>query len=454
MPRRSRLNSVLGLGCAGLGLTLAVFWLKSLRSAPPVSSVKMLFTYPITYLDPARYDDWETVFIGNHIYARLLPEIDKPAIPFLAEEIDVTCDDPSGPNVSSSCRRVRVAFVPTPFTDCAGHRYATPDIQKEFEVLLVAKSWVMPAWRRCADGKGGVCVTGKNNGDIQRRLKNVNFRFGWSKREAGDRLAGTGPYCLNAAFNAKNAIEAGVLEPRDPKARLPRVEFFVGGDKDSRFDVALYGTRDLLKGSRKNVQAHTPLAYYVVTNPSLARYRLPWNTEETRRLINEHFSREEVFFPKASGVEGLVPAGNALGGEGKTTAPSGAQEFVMPDYLPGCRELASKLTDSWSGRAKASCVNIVTFVQEKVREKRGKWSAFLVGLSPADPGRDSLKLQYFSTDSPDSLTYDFPDSEALFYLAGIGQSLVTVDGQNVCDLRPNVLGLGDIFATDFVSCGR
>ena len=218
--------------------------------------------------------------------------------------------------------------------------------------------------------------------------------------------------------------------------------------------MALYGTRELLKGSRKNVQAHTPLAYYVITNPSLARYQLPWNTAETRRLINEHFVREEVFFPKASGVEGLVPAGNALGKDGNKLAPQVAPEFVIPDYLPGCLDLAAKLTDSWSGTAKASCANIVTYVQGKVREKRGTWSAFLVGLSPADPGRDSLKLQYFSTDSPDSLTYDFPDSEALFYLAGIGQSLVTVDGERVCDLRPNVLGLGDIFATDFVRCGR
>lgn len=454
MPRRPRLNSVLGLGCFGLCLAIAVFWIRSNRGEQSPAPFKMLFTYPITYLEPALYDDWETVFVGNHIYARLLSEKDKPSIPFLAEEIDVACAEPAGPNVSSSCRRVRVSFAPKSFTDCAGRSYGTADIQKEFEILLAAKSWVMPGWRRCADGKGTVCVTGKNTGDIQRRLKNVNFRFGWSKRRKDDGLAGTGPYCLKATFNAKKQIEAGVLELRDANARLPRVEFAVGGGRDSQFDVALYGTKDLLKGTRKNVQAHTPLAYYVITNPSLVRYQLPWNTAETRRMINEHFVREEVFFPQASGVEGLVPAGNALGKDGNTPAPHALPEFALPDYLPGCRELAAKLTDSWSGRAKASCANIVTYVQGNVREKRGTWSAFLVGLSPADPGRDSLKLQYFSTDSPDSLTYDYPDSEALFYLAGIGQSLVTVDGEKVCDLKPNVLGLGDIFATDFVRCVR
>ena len=454
MPKRSRFNSFLGLGCVGLCLAVAVFWMNSNRSERAASSIKMLFTYPITYLDPALYDDWETVFVGNHIYARLLPEMDKPSIPFLAQEVEVTCDDPRGPNVSSSCRRVRVSFVPVPFTDCAGHRYEMADIQKEFEVLLTAKSWVMPRWRRCVGDTNAVCVTGKNTGDIQRRLKNVNFRFGWSKRQEGDALAGTGPYCLRATVNGKKEIEAGILEPRAPHAQLPRIEFAVGGNRDSQFDVALYGTRQLLKGSRKNVQAHTPLAYYVITNPSLARYRLPWNTDETRRLINDHFVREEVFFPKAAGVEGLVPDGNALGREGNSVLPRALPEFVMPDYLPGCRELAAELTRAWDGRAKASCANIVSYIQTKVREKHGKWSAFLVGISPSDPGRDSLKLQYFSTESPDSLTYDFPDSEALFYLAGMGQSLVTVDGKNVCDLRPNVLGLGDIFVTDFVRCGR
>lgn len=453
MPSRTRFKIALALASLCLCLALFVGWL---RSVPTTSRpIKMLVTYPITYLAPTLYDDWETMFIGNHIYARLLPEDDKPAIPSLVKEISVTCDEPAGADIQAACRELRVAFRPTPFTDCSGRRYGVADLRDEFEALLKAKAWVMPGWRRCAEIGDEICVTGKNTGDIERRLKNVNFRFGWSKRQTGDTVFGAGPYCLKATLNEKGAITAGVLDPRDAKSQLPQIEFIVGGGKDSEFDVALYGTENLLKGRRKNVQAHTPLAFYVVTNPSLAAYRLPWNTEEARKLLNDHFVRRGVFFSETDEVGNLVPAGNALSSGGRKNSPDTRLEFIIPDYLPGCRELASTLTASWSQRrATASCVNIVTYVQGRVREKHGSWDGFLVGLSPADPGRDSLKLQYFSKYSPDSLTYDHPNPDVLFYRVGIGQSLVTVDGTNICDLRPNVLGLGDVFAADFVRCDQ
>lgn len=453
MPKRRRSKAVLAGVVLCAAIVLAVLFGRTLKmeSAAPL---RMLFTYPITYLSPVLYDDWETVFVGNHIYVRLLPEDDKPSVPYLTKEIDVKCVEPAGDDIGPACRKLRVAFAPRGFADCAGRRYEAGDIRKEFEALLAAKSWSIPGWRRCDGDAGEVCVTGKNTGDIRRRLKNLNFRFGWSKQRAEDTVFGAGPYCLKARFNAKKAIETGILEPMETDPSLPRVEFAVGGSKDSDFDVALYGTRDLLKGSRLNMQAHTPLAYYVVTNPALAAARLPWNNEATRDAISAHFVRTGVFFPQTTGIEKLVPGGAALDAGGKNAPPHMPLEFALPDYLPGCQELAAALTAGWKGRgrAKASCTNIVTYIQSRVREKRGRWSGFLVGLSPADPGRDSLKLQYFSKDSPDSLTYEYPSPDALFYRVGIGQSLVTVDGQHVCDLRPNVLGLGDIFATDFIRC--
>lgn len=422
-------------------------------SAP---AIKMLFTYPVTYLEPTLYDDWETVFIGNHIYPRLLPEKDKPEIPFLTPEVSLSCADPAGLDVQSSCRRVKVIFSPRPFSDCLGRAYRVEDLRREFEALLKAKTWALPKWERCPAAADQVCVIGNNTGDVERRLRNVNFRFGWAKRRASDRLFGAGPYCLSARFGSKKEIGYGALLPRDRKMiELPRIDFIVGEGKNADFNVALYGTRDLLKGARRNVQAHTPLAYYVVTNPALAGRRLPWNDERTRQAIRSHFIKTDVFFPETSGLEKLVPPGAALEPMNGEPAPREPLELALPDYLPGCADLAAELTAAWSARGgRAVCTNIVTFIQRRVREKAGRWSGFLVGVSPSDPGREALKVQYFSKDSPDSLTYESSDPERSFYLAGIGQSHVTVDGQRVCDLRPSVLGLGDIFVTDFLPCDR
>lgn len=438
---------------------LSLAWFTNLwpGSGPmPIKPVRMLFTYPITYLDPTLYDDWETVFIGNHIYPRLLPEEDNPTVPSLAKEVAVACSDPAGPGVGPQCRRLRVAFSPKPFMDCAGRRYEVDDLRREFESLLTAKSWAIPDWKRCQGGGDSICVTGKNTGDVARRLKNVNFRFGWSKRRKDDTVFGAGPYCLKAAPSASGPIQAGVLDPHVGGTELPKVHFAVGGGKDAEFNLALYGSEELLRDRRKNVQAHTPLAYYAVTHPSLAGRKLAWNTERTRTLIHEHFVRRGVFFSGSPEIARLVPAGSALEPkEAKAPGPSSV-EFAIPDYLPGCRDLAAALTAAWSGEggAKASCVDIVTYIQGKVREKRTGWSGFLVGLSPGDAGRDAIKLQYFSRDSTDSLTYDYQNPDRLYYLAGIGQSLVTVDGKQVCDLKPNALGLGNIFITDLVGCDR
>lgn len=448
-------KAVAAVGSVGVGLlSMASFW-SPFRPAA-IRPVKMLFTYPITYLQPTLYDDWETVFIGNHIYPRLLPDENNPSLPSLTNEVTVACSEPIGRDVGPNCRRLRISFTPKPFTDCKGRRYEVDDLRKEFESLLTAKSWAVPGWQRCVDTPNTVCVTGKNTGDVGRRLQNVNFRFGWSKRGKEDTVFGAGPYCLMATPGTDGSIKSGVLDPRDGGARLPRIEFTVGGGKNADFDISLYGSKDLLKGHRKNVQAHTPLAYYVVTNPSLEGRRLPWNTEKTRTLIREHFIPRDVFYSRAPEIERLVPAGAALVGKATSRLADSSTKFIIPDYLPDCRNLAAALTAFWSGEggAKAECGDIVSYIQGRVREKRGNWSGFLVGLSPGDAGRDAIKLQYFSKDSTDSLTYDYPNPDALYYLAGIGQSMVTVDGQRVCELKPNALGLGNIFITDLLGCDR
>jgi hypothetical protein len=101
---------------------------------------------------------------------------------------------------------------------------------------------------------------------------------------------------------------------------------------------------------------------------------------------------------------------------------------------------------------KAKCTDIVDYVVKNVVEKKNRWDGFFVGVSASDPSRDSLRYQYFYPNSPSSWTYDYPHPENLYYLVGIGQSLATVDGDRICNMRPNPLGLSDIFITDLLPC--
>ena len=65
---------------------------------------------------------------------------------------------------------------------------------------------------------------------------------------------------------------------------------------------------------------------------------------------------------------------------------------------------------------------------------------------------DSIRNQYFSPESPESWTYEYAKAEDLFFLVGMGQSIVTVDAERICEIKPNPLGLGDIYVTDLLSC--
>jgi hypothetical protein len=116
--------------------------------------------------------------------------------------------------------------------------------------------------------------------------------------------------------------------------------------------------------------------------------------------------------------------------------------------------LANTLNKQWQGspNAKAVCTDIVDYVSKKVIKNKKGWDGFFVGISASDPSRDSIRYQYFSTSSPDSWTYDYPQPDNLFYQVGIGQSLATVDGSKICNIRPNPLGLSGLFITDLLPC--
>lgn len=453
--------SVLGLALISLlsaGGSYLYFKLGK-RAGTVAGPLVIQFAYPVISIDPPAYDDWQSVFIGNHIYPRLLPEEHRPWIPFVADGVDVRCVIPDVSPNDEKCTEIRIAFKPRPFSDCMGRDYSAEDIRKEFEAILAVKSWALPQWKRCEEvGSGEVCVIGKNTSDAARRMRNTNMRFGWSKKEAEDQRFGAGPYCLSATHEKDGTLSGGVMSPHIASPKLPSIEFRVSQDKDLDFSLALYGSKNLLKGARRNVQTHTPLAYYVISNPKYADLQLPWHSLETKRLIHSFLVSHEVFFPENDHLAALVPQGSPP--ENETAVPSLASmplEFVIPDYLPDCEELAESLTKIWSknNQARAVCRDIVSYVMQNVRGKKdGNWHGFAVGVSASDPGRDSVRVQYFSPLSPESWTYDYPTPERFYYLVGMGQSLVTVDSDKICDLRPNPLGLGDVFATDLVPCGK
>jgi hypothetical protein len=240
----------------------------------------------------------------------------------------------------------------------------------------------------------------------------------------------------------------------DHRDTLPPVRFFVSEDAKSDFNLALYGSKKLITGNRKNVHAHTPVGFYVVTNQSLANQSLPWNQKDSKELIDQVFLREGVFFSAASNITKIFPVGSALAEGPRFTRSERQLEFVIPDYLPACEELAKKFTAQWKepANARAVCKDIVSFVYDHVWGAKRDWDGFIVGVTQW--GRRTAQQDYFSPDSAISWTYEYPKPEKLFYLAGVGQSLVTVDGERFCDLKPNLFGLGDVFVTDLIPCQR
>lgn len=451
MKNRKRL---LAAGFAAVLLAGVIVWRPGTQKAGQPKEVKIQLAYPIKSLDPTYSKDWETVSINNHIFTRLVPTQHASKAPFVASRVDFSCVLPEGSPLKEGCQNVKISFEPKLFKDCMGRQYTTADIQKEFEAIIKSTPWILPKSKPCDDGPGRVCLVGTYRPDVQRRMHSVTLRFGWSKQKKEDPQFGSGPYCLTAKTRSEQGITEGFLTPKKEYSDFPEIHFMVSQDPKSEFHFALYGSKNLLVGNRKNIQAHTPIGYYVVTNPALVGNTVPWNLEQTKKAISDTFLREEVFFPTGSNITNIFPAGSAVTDTATGSYPKKALEFVLPDYLPKCQELAASLTQAWKkfGNAKAVCKDVVSFVYNHVWNPKRDWDGFIVGVTQHDPGRNTVEYEYFSPDSPDSWIYDYPKPKQLYYLAGVGQSIVTVDGERFCGLRPNLFGLGDIFVTDLLPC--
>jgi len=430
-------------------------WLKS--ELKPIQVLKLQLGAPVLSIDPRLYDDWSSVFVGNHIYPRLLPDESRPWIPHIAKDLNITCENSAAGGSKVKCDDFVVEFGIHEFVDCLGRRLSRDDLKAEIGGILGKKNWIFPKWSFCDSSESHICIRVGDIGDVKRRLQNIYFRFGWSKRRDGDLRFGVAPYCLDVS-QEDGSIGSGRLNPRldlMSAVELPPIVFFTSTAAINDFSAALYGAEEFLRGARKNVRAHTPLAYYLISNRKWSQFSVPWLDQVTLDIMRDHLiSAGLVYEANMDVLSKMVPLGS-VSSSGKPLSKSTRASVYLPDYIPSCKQLASKLAEKWRSdypNLEFSCVDISAAVRDHIHSKNSGFGAVLTPLSPGAPGRDAIRYQYFSPQSSESLTRDFPNPEELFRLLGMGDSLVTVDGESLCGLKGQSLGLGDVFVTDFLKC--
>src|ERR1035437_3689723 len=80
-----------------------------LRCGQDISARRVIVqtAFPVLSLNPLEYDDWASVFVGNHIYPRLFPETDREWIPSIAKDVKYQCLD-SRRSPTEPCHRERL----------------------------------------------------------------------------------------------------------------------------------------------------------------------------------------------------------------------------------------------------------------------------------------------------------------------------------------------------------
>lgn len=412
------------------------------------ATLRVQTSFPILSLDPRVYDDWASVFVGNHIYPRLLPEPGREWIPSIAEESRFECLE-RGASALAPCRKERVLLKLRELTSCGGRKIERASLRAEIMMILRAKNWILPGNTECSRKGFDLCLEYAGIPDVTRRLQNVYFRFGWSAQDFSKDLVGVAPYCFKIGKRTPDSILAGALIPRKG-ANLPRVELTTSDDAGSAFNVALFGAPTLLKGGRKNIDLITPVAYYVVSNPASPPERFPWNSPKIKALIRAHLAENDLVYRADTLLSAWMPEGGALN-RGAKAGTKARFEFALPDYLPGCAALAGRLQAA-DPRLAARCLNTTLYIEERIRSRKSAWSGFLTPLSPGAPGRTSVIDQYFSAGSNESWLRGAASPSDHFYRVGLGKALITVDRRVVCGITGNPMGQSDFVISDLIYC--
>ena len=147
---------------------------------------------------------------------------------------------------------------------------------------------------------------------------------------------------------ARPSLKSNLLVPKTAADNLPIIGYHTSQKKEDYFDIALYGSVDLLTEDRINLQNHTPIIYYVVTNANLASYYLPWNSSKTKNIVRNYLISKDVLFRQDKQLQNISSAGNALNTSKKIKPPKNKHfKLAIPDYLPSCEYFVGLLNASW-----------------------------------------------------------------------------------------------------------
>lgn len=415
--------------------------------------IKIVFDYPLLSLNPTVYDDWTSVFIANHIFARLLPEKDShKIIPYVAKKFEIECE--GNRHVTRNCSSLIVKIDFQELKNCADNTYHKENITAEFFEILESKNWIFPEYERISC-ENDICLKGKYVKDLHRRFENVYFRFGWKNAVEGN-MIGTGLYCLKTEQNQTN-VKSGILEPKNKYlGMLDTIKFAITNDPHAYFDIALYGSEKYVTNERRNLHANTPLAYYIVTNQDLNPGEMPWNFESSVEMIRNHL-KEEKLIVKEFNYNKLIPLGSKPANKKTIVSSKEERIFSLPKYVPSCHRLAENLTKLWenmgSKKYVSRCVDTSALIDKIIQRKFKEWHGFLSPLSPGAPAKEAIKFQYFSEYSRDSWVKHV-NPEKYYTLIGQGLSLVTVNKKLYCGIALNSMGLSDLLITDFIKCEK
>lgn len=443
-------------------LPLVVAAISSMATGAPKRSadeVKVLFPYPILSLDPLVYDEWHAVFVGNHIYRRLVAEPAR-SIPGASKQMTIKCATPvKSLSPGAGCSEIKVLINFERFKDCSGMEVTVDDLKKVFFETLNRMSWIFPNHRKCSDEKYDICTSGPFVADIERRLQNLYLRFG-SRNKDREQVVGTGPYCLdNVKKNSDGMIIGGRLKPQQDFNKLPAIIFESTPDNNQFLDLALFGFTKNNDKNRIEMNSHTPLGYYIVSNPGLESQCLPWEIPSTIQVIRDHLYNQSLIFKEANPLLKMLSAGGKkLCANNQAMLARDKFVFILPNFMAGCAVLAHKLELHWRSlspnimNARVLCGDTTKLIMDEVVTHKKSWSGFLTPISPGYPGRNAIEVQYFNSELSSSWLWGSRNPEKNYTLVGIGQSNLILNKKRFCKILPSPLGLGDLFITDLIPC--
>ncbi len=138
------------------------------------NSLRLQLAHPVVSLDPRTYDDWSSIFVANHVFPRLFDNQTESRFA-LTSRYESKCV----PDETSKCATQILMFEIPPLTNCSQSNIGVAQIRREIELIMNAKPWILPGWSLCRD-VNAVCLRGPQTDDLDRRLMNIYFRFGWS----------------------------------------------------------------------------------------------------------------------------------------------------------------------------------------------------------------------------------------------------------------------------------